>query len=451
MKPKVLAILAAATGAVLLVGVLATRGTGGSAPDATKGQIGDVMKAGDALFPDLRANAEAIVELRVSQGERVARIVRDDGSNDWRVATLGGYPANSERVRDTVRSMVEAKVLERKTARKESLAAVGLDDPDSSSRAILVEAIDAKGNALAKLVLGDLATPSTPTFDPNNTSRFVRRGDEDQSYIVGGRFPADPASTAWVVRSIIEIPGERVREVQIAPASGAGLIAARDKAGDELVLRDVPVGRTIKDQTQIARLAQVFAFLTLESVSSADDPAFANDFDAATTFDVTTFDHLRIRARVTERDGAYWAKLEAAPEPVASPAAPARNEGEASAPAANTEVSIDDPPPSGDSSVSGGGEPSNQHPSRDAARAEAAILNAKLAPWIFRLSQSKGEQLTLTRDDVLTPAAVQGPELPVPQTQEPPAVAPAPLPSPAPAESEPGVDPAKVLFPDSRP
>jgi hypothetical protein len=221
MKPRVLAILAAVTAGVLLIAFLATRG--GSSSNGGDSSGDHATSTGDYLFPDLRTNADAIVELHVSQADKSARIVRDAGSNDWRVATLGGYPANAERVRDTVRSLVDAKIIEKKTARKESHAAIGLDDPAAvGTRAVLVEAINAEGKPLARLVLGDVAPSAAPNFDPNSTARFVRRADEDQSYLVVGRFPADPSSTAWVVRSIIEIPASRVREVRITPPTGTG-------------------------------------------------------------------------------------------------------------------------------------------------------------------------------------------------------------------------------------
>lgn len=484
MKPRVLGILAALTAGVLVVGVLATRsgiGTPGnsSAPSVRgasetprrSGTNATPVASGEYLFPALRANADAIVELHVSQGDKAARIVRAPGANEWNVATLGNYPANADRVRDTVRSMVDAKVIERKTARKESHAAIGLEDPAAAgARSIGVDAIDAQGNALARLVLGDIAPTATPNLDPNTSARFVRRVDEDQSYLVAGRFPADPSSTAWVVRSIIEISGTRVREVRITPALGEGLVATREDSASELAIQDIPSGRTVKDQTQVARLAQALAFLTLEDVKPANDDANANghssshigDFDNATTFDAVTFDHLLIRVRVNKVGDDYWARIEALPEPMPSPnpsliATQATSDGGASAPAANTEVSIDDPPH----------EPlrteAPSDPSRDAARAEAEQLNAKLAPWIFKLNATKGAQLTSTLDDLLTPSPIQGPELPIPNPAPEPASEPAPLPAIVPPDinpgatpstdpnADPGIDPAKKLFPDSRP
>lgn len=449
MKPRVLAILAAATAGVLLIAFLATRG-GNS--NSSGGISGDHAAAtGDYLFPDLRTNADAIVELHVSQADKSARIVRDVGSNDWRVATLGGYPANAERVRDTVRSLVDAKILEKKTARKESHGAIGLDDPAADgTRAVLVEALSAEGKPLARLVLGDVAPSAAPNFDPNSTARFVRRADEDQSYLVVGRFPADPSSTAWVVRSIIEIPASRVREVRITPPTGPGpgtsLVVSRATETDELAISDIPTGRTVKDQTQVARLAQALAFLTLESVKPASEAADFAGFENATTFDLITFDHLFIRAHVTKHADEYWARFEALPEPVTQ-AAPASSDTGLLAPAANAEVSIDDPPAEPTPVEPA---PAADDPTRASARDEAAALNATLAPWIFRLSATKGEQLTTTLDDVLMPAPMQGPELP--QAQPAPTPEPVPLPTPesTPA-TEPGVDPAKVLFPESRP
>lgn len=441
MKPRVLAILAGATAGVLLIAFLATRGGNSNSSGGISGE--HAAATGAYLFPDLRTNADAIVELHVSQADKSARIVRDAGSNDWRVATLGGYPANAERVRDTVRSLVDAKILEKKTARKESHAAIGLDDPTADgTRAILVEAINAEGKPLARLVLGDVAPSAAPNFDPNSTAHFVRRADEDQSYLVVGRFPADPSSTAWVVRSIIEIPASRVREVRITPPAGPVVVALRQAEADELAINDIPTGRTVKDQTQVARLAQALAFLTLESVKPASDAATVGGFDNAATFDLITFDHLLVRAHVAKHADEYWARFEALPEPVAQ-AAPASSDAGLLAPAANAEVSIDDPP-----AETATAEPDD--PTRASARAEAAALNATLAPWIFRLNATKGEQLTTTLDDVLMPAPMQGPELP----QAQPAPTPEPVPLPAPESTpatEPGVDPAKVLFPESRP
>lgn len=443
MKPRVLAILAAATAGTLLVGFLATR-------DGRSDDVSTRRSAGDSeyLFPQLRAAADSIAELRVSQGAKSVHLVREAGTNNWHVATLGDYPANPDRVRDTVRSMIDAKILERKTARKESHAAIGLEDPaNTDARSVLLEAFDAQAKPLARLVLGDVAPGAAPSLDPTSSARFVRRADEDQSYLVNGRFPADPSSTAWVVRSIAEIPGSRVREIRVTHPDGDAVVASRENESGELTLRDIPVGRSVKDQTQVARLAQALAFLTLESVKPAAEASSLGDFSAATTFDLITFDHLLVRTRVVKHADEYWATIEALPEPLPKHSITEVDQGSVGAPTANGEVSIDDPSPPPAATTHD--DPTGA--TREAARNEAASLNAKLGPWVFRLTAAKGEQLTTRLDEVLTPAAVQGPELPKGETPEPPPIAPAPIPSVAPPTPEPEVDPAKKLFPDSRP
>ena len=445
MKPRVLGILAAATAGVLGVAFLATRAGNQSGPSARDSSS---AASGEFLFPQLRAGADAIVELRVSHGDTSARIVRDAGTNTWHVASLGNYPANPDRVRDTVRSMVDSKIVERKTARKESHATIGVDDPGAAgARSILLEAVDAQGKPVARLILGDVAPSAAANFDPSTSARFVRRADEDQSYLVTGRFPADPSPTAWVVRTIVEIPASRVREVRVTPAMGEPLVASRDSATSELTLRDIPTGRSVKDQTQVARLAQALAFLTLEGVKPASDAAALGGFDGVPTFDLLTFDHLLLRAHVAKHAEEFWVRLEALPEPTTAASVQTNDQGTVSAPSANGEISLDDPAPA----------PAQPAPAadakdatRDAARAEADALNAKLAPWIFRVAAAKGEQLLTTLNDVLTPAAIQGPEQP-PSEVAPPATAPAPIPSIAPPPAEPDSDPAKKLFPDSRP
>lgn len=465
MKPRVLAILAAITGLVLLIAILATRGTGTPATTPRAADHTSPTRVGEHLFPDLRANADNIVALRVSQADASAHIVRDPGTSNWRVATLGGYPANPDRVRDTVRSIVDAKVLDIKTTRRESHAAIGLESPaNAGARSILVEAFDAQGSPMARLILGDIAPSATTTFDPSATSRFVRRADEDQTYLVAGRFPADPSPTAWVVRSILEIPASRVRQVRIAHPDGHTLIASREDQSRDVTLQDIPQGRTVSDPVQVSRLAQALAFLTLDSVRPAGDAESLGGFEAATTFDLITFDHLLIRAHVIRVADEFWSTLQAMPEPI-QPAdrAPAtsRADGSVSAPAANTEISIDDPMPEEPKDRTPSNPPTSANstdltdePSRAAAREQADALNARFAPWIFRLTPTKGEQLTLTLEDVLTPSPIQGPALPAAEDPQDPSPAPQPAPLPAtPAtqpQTDPGIDPAKVLFPDSR-
>lgn len=442
MKPRTLGVLAAITGGVLAAAYFATRGEGGSS-SAAQG-----AKADEFLFPGLRAGADSIVELRVSQGTKAARITREQGKNEWRVATLGGYPANGERVRDTVRALVEARIIERKTARKESHASIGLEDPaGESARSVLVEAIGADGKALARLVLGDVAPSASTRFDPSAMQRFVRRADEDQSYLVGGRFPADPSSTAWVSRSIGEIPGSRVREVRIARAGDEGVVASRADASAELAIQDVPTGRSIKDPTAVPRLAQALAFLTLEDVKPASESATLGDFDGGTVFEAITFDHLMVRARVLKVGEEYWTRLEAMVEPEPAAATATGDQGAVSAPSANAEVSIDDVAPAEQAKAGAPRDPAKVA----AAAAEAEKLNAGWSGWVFRLASSKGEQLTATLDDFLTPSPIQGPEPLAPAPEEAAPASPAPIPAVAPDAPAEGVDPAKQLFPDSRP
>lgn len=319
------------------------------------------LEIGAYVFPGLRGRAAEVVALRFTQGEMVALVRRNaasaavhegegrgegvgegggeggaktkvdrDGERGWQVETLGGYPANLDRVRDTFRSLVDAKVLGQKTAISARYQAIGVEDPASAeATSVMLEALDMKGNVLAGLIVGNSTSAAGAAAGAAGGSgvgggvggefaRFVRRAGEAQSYVVSGRFPVDSRPTSWVDRTVLDLAGARIRKVEIrtqnstSSASGVllseALVLSRASAKEAVfVVENAQGGRTVKDETELSRIGSALSFVTLEDVrrvkkdeakDGVGDADKAIDFADATTYTMTTFDHVVIRARV---------------------------------------------------------------------------------------------------------------------------------------------------------
>ena len=123
------------------------------------------------LLPDLKAALESATEIQILGGDNESRVTIVNQDGDWHIQEKAGYPADFETLSRLARDMAKLKVAERKTARAENHAQLGLAG-ESDSMAVIVR----------------ISADRTYEMMIGHTSRtrgtFVRRPGEDQVYLV---------------------------------------------------------------------------------------------------------------------------------------------------------------------------------------------------------------------------------------------------------------------------
>src|SRR5262249_36367747 len=141
------------------------------------------------------------------------------------------------KLRQNLRALAEAKILETKTANPafyDKLGVLDVADPKATGLAITVSA---SGKDLGTLILGDAK---------GTKQRYARRASEAQSYLLD-RDPTLPKTAAqWLDAGILDVRGNRVRQVTIKHPDGEVVAISKPNADAmNFDVAGVPKGREL--------------------------------------------------------------------------------------------------------------------------------------------------------------------------------------------------------------
>jgi hypothetical protein len=353
MSKRTVAILAGALVVLLALVIFGQR---------TSSPVG----SGSALVPELTAALGDVERVTVvkANGETVATLEKRPDS--WVVADKHGYVADAAKLRQALTALAEARILEQKTATPELYSRLGVEDVTGENAAGISVALTAPGRTLPTIILGNAE---------GSRYRYARRAGEAQSYLIDRNPDVPRAAAQWVDSRIVDVRGDRVREVTITHADGE--VVRVSKATPELAnfeVADVPGGRELSYPGVANVIGNALRELKLEDV----EPAAATAPEQPTVVEYRTFDGLVIRVTGFERDDASWIALEASAD--AAAAAP-----EAAAPVEGAE----------------GGAASAEAAAAADPSAEAARINAKVGGWRYKIAGFQYDQMTRRMAELL--------------------------------------------------
>jgi len=357
VSTRTVAFLAAALVVLLLLVVAGQRS--GTAPAG----------GGATLVPGLEAALGEIERVTIVKANNETVATLEKGPESWVVADKHGYAADAAKLRQALTALGEARILEQKTANAELYGRLGVEDMAGADAAGISIALEAPGRDLPTVILGNA---------DGARYRYARRAGEAQSFLID-RNPDVPRATAqWVDSVIIDVRGERVREVTITHPDGE--VVRLSKASAELANFDVagiPDGRELSYPGVANVVGSSLRELNLEDL----EPATAAAAEPATIVEYRTFDGLVVRILGLERNDESWIALEASVDAsqaaAAPPAAPVADG--AAAPAEGAAIPAADP------------------------SAEAARINAKVGGWRYKIAGFQYDQMTRHIADLLKP------------------------------------------------
>lgn len=364
---------------------------------------------GGLLLPDLGEDLDRVTRVSVvgAASAPVATLVRgDDGS--WSVAEKDGYPADTEKVRQTLISLAEARIVEPKTA-----------NPDFYDRLGVEGVEDEAAGGVAVTLTGAGMPVNVIVGDTEGTSQvYVRQADQAQSFLVDRNPDVGNETTDWLATEILAIPGDRMARVTVTHPDGEVVsVSKADSEQSNFDLEEIPPGRELQYASVANVMGNVLSSLNLQDVeprTDTDEPVTVTEF--------VTFDGLAITAESVEREDDAWVAFRAEyrapeeePEPEDEPAQeePAANASDeagddvdavtddtevatAEAEADDTEVATAEAEADGTDATAVEGEIG----STDAA-AEALDLDRRLSPWRYRIASFQFDQMTRRLDDLL--------------------------------------------------
>ena len=375
---------------LVVLGALAFFGQRGSSTAPT---------AGGPILPGLQAALNDVGEIKITKagGETVATIEKH--ADGWTVAEKGGYAADVAKLRQSLRALAEAKILETKTANPAFYDKLGVQDIKDDKATGLGVAISAPGKDFGALILGDAK---------GSKQRYARRANEAQSYLID-RDPSFPKTAAqWLDPVMLDVRGNRVREVTIKHPDGEVVTISKlnpDEMNFEVAL--IPRGRELLYPGVANVIGNSLRELNLEDVEKADNTTP----DKPVQVEFRTFDGLIVRAVGAKRGDDAWvtftASVDADQVAQNQAAAKAKQPPAAgdSADAAKADATKPDGAKSGDNAASadaGAAKPADAVTVDPTA--EAQRINAHVMAWRYKLATFQYDQMTRRMADLLKPA-----------------------------------------------
>jgi hypothetical protein len=312
-----------------------------------------VTDAGIA-FPALHANPDAAAKLVLMTGagrftfNRIA-----DGS--WVALDKHGYAVSARRIRAVATQLADMRRIEAKTALPERFAQIGVEAPDTpKANAAMVRLENAAGDVLVETILGERVWRQT---GPARTGTFIRAPDGERAWLASGGVDLPADLIDWLDRAIVNIDGDEVAKVEVIPATGSPFLIARKVLGSDFSLLSAK-GPLRLDTEAAKKLSTGLARLTFEDVVPSAQKAVGAD---RSRVDVTTFDGLKVTIVFIKEGARTWARFSA------------------------------------EALASGKTDPA-------AAKARAAKINARVAPWTYRIAEWQRAKLAVPLDRLMARA-----------------------------------------------
>ena len=376
--------------ALIVLGALAFVGQRARSPAATP--------AGGPIMPGLQAALNDIdrVTIKKAGGETVATVEKHAGG--WTVAEKDGYPADVAKLRQNLRALAEAKIIETKTANPAFYDKLGVVDVADAKATGLAITVAASGKDLGTLILGDAK---------GTKQRYARRANDAQSYLID-RDPSLPkAAGQWLDGGIVDVRGNRVKQVTIKHPDGETVTISKANAdAANFDVAGIPKGRELLYPGVANVIGNALRELNLEDVERAGDTTP----DKPVQVEYRTFDGLVVRITGAKRGDDDWitvaasvdAEQAAQAQAVAKPAEPAAaaTQGRGGEQGAAEQQSGNAPPATAPASGDGAKATAAAQPD---PTMEAQQINARVSTWRYKLATFQYDQMTRRMNDLLKP------------------------------------------------
>jgi uncharacterized protein DUF4340 len=251
------------------------------------------------LFPELANKINNVAHIEIKSGEdRTVILQKREGQ--WVLQSADDYPAHFDKIKSTVVSLSELKILATKTDNPKLYPELGVEGLDvKNSGSILLTLSDGSGTALASLIVGKPRKNSAGNSRPN---LYVRKPDAKNALLVEGYLQLKSNNRDWYERNVIHIPATRIQNVKIVKSTGDRLVINKNAEGDTDF--KVMEGKTNSPSVLLNKLGTFFEDMNVEGVHAADNFEFPDE-STVTTF--KTFNGLLITVKNILRDGKAFA------------------------------------------------------------------------------------------------------------------------------------------------
>jgi hypothetical protein len=282
---------------------------------------------GHALRGDAVAGpvVPALTETRMESVRRIAvrsldgTFTIERGPAGWIMRERGDYPVRPQAVTAVAAALRGLAFERRMTSDPEKLDRIGLGDPSSGGRGVLLQMEDEQGALVVDMIVGVASETG---------GVYVREADDNQAWAVSGDLPdlRDPA--AWLALRPFEVAADSIVRVDVAPAEGRAYGLIRPTAESAIGFIFAPPLSGVQPSAAVSLEDLALRILSIDPIDVA--PAASVQAPPRARLALTTNANMIIDAEIVSVGQDSWLKFSARPTvdtPEAVAAAQAINAG----------------------------------------------------------------------------------------------------------------------------
>ena len=254
----------------------------------------------EILFPELASKINDVARIEVISGDDNAVILQKTEVGQWQLQSADNYPAQFDKIKNTVVSLSELRILATKTDNPKLYPELGVEGPEyKNTTSLLLTLSDQSGAVLASLIVGKPRKSNVGNSRPN---LYVRKPDANNALLVEGYLQLKSNNSDWYERNVIHIPASRIQAVKISKNNGSNLSISKSSKGETEF--KVIEGKTTSPSVLLNKLGTFFEDMHVEGVHAANNFKFPDD---ATITTFKTFNGLVITVKNVLSDGKAFA------------------------------------------------------------------------------------------------------------------------------------------------
>ncbi len=269
---------------------------------AQRNQAGDTGNPETTrVFPSLHENLKRISEIEVARSGSRFALSRNGG--DWFNHGVGGYPALTQRIEDTIAAVASLQYIAAKTGRAGLYPRLGVEEVSSTAKSTRLTFRDDQGAVLADILAGR----NKGGFD--NPGVYIRLPGQAPAWLASGSLDVHYDAIGWSDNEVVDFDRESLRTLTIN-GYGEEIALYRPQAhAPELTLKYLPAGYRIAHQYQINYMATLLEQMRFVDARKAVEPD--SDFVPIVEAAAELQDHPGITLRVVETlpDGSAWVEI----------------------------------------------------------------------------------------------------------------------------------------------
>ncbi len=253
-------------------------------------QASDELNVSGLLFPDLKTKVNSVVtiSLQTNNEEGEQHITLRRQADKWVVAEKFNYAADQGALTKLVKTLVEAKLVEKKTQLGKNYALLGLADPAANlavaEAGLQISLVDEQGSIIADLILGKNAS--------QRNGSYVRKVGEQGAWMIDKTVSIGRRAKEWLQARVTSLSAAEIQSIQYRGEKGELLLKKKDQRQAHYELADIGDNEEYLYPSVTDSAANALTDLSIEDVRLRAKTQLS---EAARQVQFKTFDGLQIK------------------------------------------------------------------------------------------------------------------------------------------------------------